>query len=257
LARALGELGFFAEAIKIGDEGIRIAEENGHVFSQIYANLFVGNALLRKGDFERSLPPLSRSFELCSAIHAKLLYPLSAASLGYAHVRVGEHARGLELLESAACTAEQHTLRFQLSLELTWLAEAHLLAGDSERALAHARQALNHARSHGEQGGEAWALWLLGAICAGREGTEGGEAEERLMEARQIAESRQMRPLIAHIDSALGQLYARRKNRPQAQARTAAALSSYRRLGMTYWLRSVDGKLRAEAPDEAETLTLS
>ncbi|MDH3473145.1 MAG: AAA family ATPase [Rhodospirillales bacterium] len=257
LARALGELGFFAEAIKIGDEGIRIAEENGHVFSQIYANLFVGNALLRKGDFERSLPPLSRSFELCSAIHAKLLYPLSAASLGYAHVRVGEHARGLELLESAACTAEQHTLRFQLSLELTWLAEAHLLAGDSERALAHARQALNHARSHGEQGGEAWALWLLGWICAGREGTEGGEAEERLMEARQIAESRQMRPLIAHIDSALGQLYARRKNRPQAQARTAAAVSSYRRLGMTYWLRGVDGKLRTEVPDEAETLTLS
>ena len=37
LARSLGELGRFDEAIQVGDEAIRIADEVGHAFSQLYA----------------------------------------------------------------------------------------------------------------------------------------------------------------------------------------------------------------------------
>ena len=242
LARTLGELGQFDRAIKIGDEGIRISEETGHVFSQIYANLFVGNALLRKGDFERSLPPLSQSFELCRATRATLLYPLSAASLGYAHVRLGDRSRGLELLEDAASAAEEHAITFQLSQELTWLAEAHLLAGDLESALIHARRALAYARSHGEKGGEAWALWLLGEVYVALEPGHGKLAEEHLLKARELAFARRMSPLIAHIDFGLGRLYSDRRNEIDAQKYTMSAISRYRRLKMHYWLKTAEAE---------------
>lgn len=242
-ACALGELGRFEDAIKVGDESIRIAEQSGHAFSQIHANVFVGNALLRKGDFERSLPPLLRSFELCETTRARLLFPLSAASLGYAYVRMGDVPRGLALLESAATNAERHTIEFQLSQELAWLGEAYLLAGDDERALKRARGALEHAERHGAKGDEAWALWLFGQIYSRQVRTRGDQAEECLQNAQEIAFARHMRPLLAHIDLELGQLYAKRLAWVEANLRLDSAASAYRSLGMAYWHRIADAAL--------------
>ncbi len=257
LARALGEMGLFKRAIKIGDEGIRISEETGHVFSQIYANLCVGSALLRKGDFQRSWPVLSRSFELCSATHTKLLYPSSAASLGYVCVRLGEMSRGVGLLESAASAAEKHTIKFQLSLQLSWLAEAYLLAGDRERALHHAQSAFNYARAYGEKGGEAWALRLLGEIYARQVPHADGLAEQNLLEAREIAIAGRMSPLVAHIDFGLGRLYWRRQASDEATRKMRSAVSRYRRLEMNYWLKQAEMELLSAGEEEPASLALT
>jgi class 3 adenylate cyclase/tetratricopeptide (TPR) repeat protein len=246
LARALGELGRFEEAIRVGDEGVRIAEETGHVFSQIYAYLFVGNALLRKGDFQRGLQPLSHSYDLCKATRAKLLLPLSAASLGYAHVRMGKISRGLELLERATMAARQHVIKFQLAQELTWLGEAYVLANNYERALGHARNALDYAEKNGEKGDEAWALWLLGEIHARLDSSQARKAEEYLLRALDIAAKHFMGPLVAHIDFGLGKLYRRQRAWNEAQSQFESAMSLYRDLGMNYWLETTEAELAHE-----------
>ncbi len=240
LARALGELGHFAEAIRVGDEGILIAEEAGHVFSQIYAYLFVGNALLRKGDFERSLPPLVRSFELCNSTRAKLLFPLSAATLGYAQVRLGDLRDGLRLLRKAAVAAERQSLKFQLSQELTWLGEALLLSGHEEQARLHAGNALESARRHGEIGDEAWALWLLGEIASRSRRPDVRLAEDCFAEAQQIAKSQRMEPLLAHIHYGLAQVYQQSERGRAASDNLKTAISKYRALEMTYWLNAAE-----------------
>ncbi|MDJ0607889.1 MAG: AAA family ATPase [Kiloniellales bacterium] len=236
LARALGELGHFAEAIRVGDEGIMIAEEAGHVFSQIYAYLFVGNALLRKGDFERSLPPLVRSFELCNSTRAKLLFPLSAATLGYAQVRLGALRDGLRLLRKAAAAAEHQALKFQLSQELTWLGEALLLSGQEEQARLHADNALETARRHGEIGDEAWALWLLGEIASRRSKLSAQQAESFYLRAQKIARRQLMAPLLAHTHYGLARVYQRSDRERAAVENLNLAISKYRSLEMDYWL---------------------
>jgi tetratricopeptide (TPR) repeat protein len=246
LARALGELGRFEEAIRVGDEGIRIAEETGHVFSQIYAYLFVGNALLRKGDFQRGLRPLSHSYDLCKAMRAKLLLPLSAASLGYAHVRMGKISRGLELLNSATVAAEQHVIKFQLSQELTWLGEAYVLANNHERALTHAWKALEYAERNGEKGDKAWALWLLGEIHGRLDSSQAHKAEAYLLRSYDIAVKQFMGPLVAHIDFGLGRLYRRQGAWNEAQSQFESAMSLYRDLGMNYWLEMTEAELARE-----------
>ena len=236
LARAKGELGLFDEAIRVGDEGIMIAEEAGHVFSQIYAYLFVGNALLRKGDFERSLPPLVRSFELCTSTRGELLFPLSAATLGYSKVRLGDVSEGLALLQKATAAAERQSIKFQLSQELTWLSEALLIAGQYDQARLHAKNALYSAQRHGEIGDEAWALWLLGEVFSHRVCFDPKQAESAYLRAQEIAECRQMRPLAAHIYFGLGRLYRNRQSWHQADQNLIAAESAYRQLDMNYWL---------------------
>ena len=236
LARALGETGHFAEAIRVGDEGIMIAEEAGHVFSQIYAYLFVGNALLRRGDFERSLPPLVRSFELCNSTRAKLLFPLSAATLGFAQVRLGALRDGLRLLRKAAAAAERQSIKFQLSQELTWLGEALLLSGHEEEARIHASNALESARRHGEIGDEAWALWLLGEIASRRSKPSAQEAETFYFGAQKIARCQLMAPLLAHTHYGLARVYRRSNRERAAVANLNLAISKYRSLEMGYWL---------------------
>lgn len=243
LARTLSELGRFKEAIKFGDEGIRIAEESGHAFSQIHASVFFGNVLVRKGDFERSLPALLHGYELCQTTPTNLLFPLSAASLGYAYVRMGNLSRGLELLLSAIETAERRGIKFQHAQELTWLGEAYLLAGNNEQARVHAQNALENAELYCARGDEAWALWLLGEIYREYAMAEDGQAETYYCKARELAFARHMRPLIAHTDLGLGRIYGERKAWVEANLRIESAVSAYRSLGMEYWLKTANAAL--------------
>jgi tetratricopeptide (TPR) repeat protein len=245
LACSLGELGRFKDAIKVGDEGIRIAEEAGHAFSRIFAYLFVAQPLLKKGDFARSLPLLKNSLNLCRDYRTNLLFPLNAASLGYTYVRMGNLSRGLDLLKSATDAAEHHAIKYQLSQELHWLAEAYLLAGNVELALVCARKALKFARQHSEKGGEAWALWLLGEIhCRIGEGAN-RKAEEYFYQAHDTAMGHLMSPLIAHVEFALGRLYCRREERHDGLAKLESAISLYRKLDMGYWLKLAESELMA------------
>ncbi len=239
LARALGELGRFKEAVQVGDEGITIADEIGHGFSQVYANLYVGNAFLRKGDFERSLPLLQRCHELCDVKGSKLLLPLSAASLGYAYTQIGDTGRGVRLMEEGIGAARELGLVFQLSQQLAWQGEAYLARQAGDQALRSANLALALARQHGEKGDEAWALWLLGKILNASAERAPGQPDERalgyLREAQELAEARRMIPLLAHCHLELGK-YSRRIAAPRPALRDFdTAISYYRNAGMDYW----------------------
>lgn len=247
LARALGELGRFAEAVQIGDEGISIADEVGHGFSQVYANLYVGNAVLRKGDFERSLPLLQRCYELCDVKGSKLLLPLSAASLGYAYAQVGDVDRGIGLLEEGIGAAKELGLVFQLSQQLAWQGEAYLSGAAPERAVESGRLALDLARRHGEKGDEAWALWLLGKALNREAAHPAQAALEALRQAQEMARSRNMVPLLAHCHLEIGR-YLQAAGEPRAATREIdLAISYYWDAGMDYWSSRADEAKQGEA----------
>ncbi|MCG8597684.1 MAG: AAA family ATPase [Kiloniellales bacterium] len=232
LARSLGELGRFREALQIGDEALRLADDSGHSFSQIYACLFVGNALLRKGDFTRSIPLLERAYEACRTTQIRLLLPLSAASLGYALVRTGQIAQGLGLLKHAIELAKGEVVLGQLSQQTAWLAEALLHAGQPEQALAQATTALDIARKNGEKGDQAWAHWALGEIYRRSPHAKSRKAASAFKQARSLAEDCKMLPLVAHCDLALGKLDRKLALQDQGAKHTKDALKLYEKLDM-------------------------
>ena len=235
LARSLGELGQFSAALKIGDEALRIADDNGHSFSQIYACLSVGTALLRKGDFARSIPLLERAHRFCMATQIKLLLPLSEASLGYALVRTGKVAQGLGYLKHAVELANKDVVLGQLSQQTVWLAEALLRAGHPEQALAYATTALDIARKNGEKGDEAWAQWALGEVYRCDTSTKPRKAAAAFNRARTLAEGCKMMPLVSHCTLALGKLQLEQTAREKGLERAEEALQLYQSLDMGYY----------------------
>ena len=126
---------------------------------------------------------------------------------------------------------------------MTWLAEAHLLAGGREKAIAAAERALELSRQHKERGHEAWARRLLGEIAAHADPPDVGRADTRYRQALALTEELGMRPLVAHCHLGLGTLYRRVGRRERAQAELVAASQLYRAMAMTFWLARAEGVL--------------
>jgi uncharacterized protein HemY len=56
-----------------------------------------------------------------------------------------------------------------------------------------------------------------------------------------------MRPLVAHCHLGLGKLYRRTGQRDQAQERLTTAMTTYREMGMTYWLAQAEAEIKDTA----------
>jgi tetratricopeptide (TPR) repeat protein len=124
-----------------------------------------------------------------------------------------------------------------------YLAEAYLVCGRREDTMVHGERALALTREHKEQGHEAWALRLLGAISAQRHPPDVPSAEAHYRQALTVAEALGMSPLQAHCHLGLGTLYARTGQRQQAHAALSAAITLYRALDMAFWLPQAEAVL--------------
>ena len=162
--RCLAELGEFDEGRRRGQEAVRTADATGHPISQVAARLAVGVVELRRGELVAAILTLEEALDLERRYHGSNWLPEVQAAQGYAYVLAGRAADGFQLLERAA----GRPAHLQ-ALRVTWLGEAHLLAGRGAEAARVADQALGLAREHHGQGHEAWALRLLGEIAARRE----------------------------------------------------------------------------------------
>ncbi len=89
------------------------------------------------------------------------------------------------------------------------------------------------------------ALQLLGDIATHPDCFDAESGETQYREALALAESRGMRPLIAHCHLGLGKLYARLGKREQATEALAEAAAMYRDMDMPFWLGQVQAELVA------------
>src|SRR5262249_53365730 len=123
------------------------------------------------------------------------------------------------------------------------LGRAALLLGRLDDAKSLGDRALGYSPS--QPGFAAFALHLLGDIATyqGRFDAERGEAHSR--EARTLAESRGMRPLVAHCHFGLGKRYRRTAKPDEAQDHLTAATTMYRDMGMIYWLEQAAAQVGA------------
>jgi tetratricopeptide (TPR) repeat protein len=167
--------------------------------------------------------------------------------LGYAYALAGRFTEALPLLEHAASKSTAMKQMAYYPLWVTHLSEAHLLAGRLEKARQLAGQALTLARDLKQRGHEAYALRLLGELGAHGDPTDVEHAETSYRQALALAESRGMRPLVAHCHFGLGKLYRRTGKSQEAQEHLTTATSMYREMDMRFWLEKAETEMRGLA----------
>ncbi len=235
LARSLAELGRFAEGERVGTEAIRLAKDLAHPFSQVYAAREVGLFHIRSGDFERAIELLEDGVRQCEATSNQVLFPISAAGLGYALVLAGRIDGGLQWLETAAERALGMDLMVRLSLQLSWLGEAYLAAGRPADALDQGVRALELARRYDERGHRGWALRLLGEVHR-LSASDVAAAEAFYNEALSLAETLHMRVLAAHCRLGIGLLYQASERGQEAARALRSSFRLFEQMGASIWL---------------------
>ena len=226
LAFSLSERGEFDAAEQHARAAQQAADASNHVYNQLIALTFRGLVAVRRGDIARAVLPLQRSFAICRNRGLSVWQPVSSSLLGLALVRLGDAQHGLRLLEDSVSLSKQLGIKAYLSAWTGNLAQGHLAAGQRDRALVTAREALELAREAGERGHEAYAQWLLAGI---------EPAPESYEKALGMAFELGMYPLAAQCRLDLGHLLAGAGQSVRAEEQIALAQQCFNRMNMRPW----------------------
>jgi tetratricopeptide (TPR) repeat protein len=197
-----------------------------------------GHYLYSQGDLDRAIPPLERALGLSRA-GIVLYVPWAATHLGLTYALSGRLTEALPLLEEAA----EYRNDAYHSFSTRALAEGYFLAGRTEGAVPLAQRALTDTRERGERGQEAWSLRLLGEIYSHGHAQDVERARSSYDEARDIAGTLGMRPLIAHCHLGLGKLYCGAGDGVKAREHLTIAARMYREMDMRFWLEKAEAEL--------------
>jgi tetratricopeptide (TPR) repeat protein len=245
LAWSLAEMGVFAEAIRIGEEGIQIVETSEKPFTGLVAYVGLGLAYLRKGDLDRATEVLEQGLRWCQGADIPFWLPGLQGALGSVHVVAKRVTSALPLLEQSVAQGPAIKVMIFQPLWISSLAEAYLLGGHVDHALVFGERGLALAQRQKERPHEAYALKLLGDIHAHRGGLDIDQALAYYQQALTLAKALGARPLQAHCHRGLGVLYHQTGQTEQARAELSRAIEMYREMEMTFWLPQTEAVMRS------------
>jgi MalT-like TPR region len=97
-------------------------------------------------------------------------------------------------------------------------------------------------RQHNEWGHQAYALCLRGEIATHYR-WHSQQAEEAYKQAWNLAQERDMRPLLGRCHYGLGNLYSEMNRTAETRTELSAAIEVFRTLAMPYWLSQATAAL--------------
>jgi len=232
LIRSLAELGEFREAIEMGKKAFDRDSDKVSPYASAAISGGLGLAYVRKGEPASAIPILENGLQLCRTYGLNNWIPTVAGTLGAAYVGVTRVEEGVELLKEAIEHGDRLGLGASNSVWVIFLGDGLARAGRRTEALTVAGRGLELCRQRKERGYEAWALRLLGDICAGGDATERVAAKEHYGAALAIGGARGMRPLIAHCLLGLARLSGWAGETEAAGEQLGLASAAFNSLGM-------------------------
>jgi DNA-binding NtrC family response regulator/tetratricopeptide (TPR) repeat protein len=234
LAWTLELLGEFTEGLSVAREGLAIAQARGDRLHEAVAACFLGGVHLGRGDAGEAIPFLEHALALCRTYNVSDWVSPITARLGFAYTQAGRVAEAIPLLREAVGTAGASGQLTGYPTRVARLAYAHLLAGQRGEAEETIGRGLSLARERHLRADEAECLRVLGLIAA-TSPADLDLAEAYLAQARDLAVSLGMRPLIAHCHFDLGTLFRRAVKLDRAREHFAIAASMYGEMDATSW----------------------
>ncbi len=243
LAWVLADLGEFAQALAEGEEGLRIAQTAGHPYSEVWACMGLGSALVSHGDFAQAIQVLERGLALCREMGIRFALPYVAVFLSSAYLGIRNASDAVLLMEEAAgAMTAMRILGFHSRVKSS-MAEAYSVLGRISESRDQAEQAVALARAQRQRGWEAWALKVLGDVSS-HAPAEAEQAEDAYRQALALATELRMRPLVAHCHFGLAKLYRQTNTQEQAREHHTTATTMYREMGMQFWLEQVEAEMK-------------
>ena len=233
LATSLTQLGRFDEGLTLGADALRVAQALDDKFRLIIAHSHLGWLHLHRGTLTDSVRHLEQAVALGRSWDISDTARGSAVGLATAYAHLGRIEEALEYIGPR--------LGYFSPLRC---GEIYFLAGQREKALEAAAQALTSSQQAEERGLEGWALYLLATIRANGDLRDWDQGEEHFRAALTRAKELSMRPLVAHCHLGLGKLYRRTGDAAKAQEHLTTATAMYREMGMSFWLEKADAELR-------------
>jgi class 3 adenylate cyclase/tetratricopeptide (TPR) repeat protein len=232
LAWAIAWRGEFTEAASIAADALRLASELDHGPSSASAHMAVGLPAIVRGDTAVAIPALERAIALFRSSGHRTPLPASLSFLAYGHTLNGRYAEAIALFEESLALAARIRFLPCNSLWTAWYAEAHLRSGDVEQAMRTGRRAYEISLAQKELGYHAYAARILGETAA----AAGDDPHAYFAQARDLAASFGMRPLVAQCGLGLGAWHRRRDEQDQSRNLLTRAVGEFRTLGMPVWL---------------------
>ena len=195
LAWALAERGEFEAAMQRAEEGVYIAETVDHLVSRIYAYMALGIVHLRKGDSAKALSILQRAFTLSERGNLRMCQATVGGYLGRAYTLSDRAYDAIPPLNEAIDAAVSMELMVDQGMRLAHLSEAYMRLGDLDRARTLAAQALETSQQYEQRAAMAWIQWILGEINS--RGGDSGAAGACYRAAEALASELGMVPLLS------------------------------------------------------------
>jgi tetratricopeptide (TPR) repeat protein len=239
LADVLSQLGRFDEAIGHAEAAVQTAEAADHPFTLYWGLLELGRAYLRRGELPHATRVLERGLDLCRTWQFVVAESLFTSALGVACALGGHADQALPLAAGALAEFRRRPVHQRPALVLLHAGTISFLAGRTDEAASHAREALALGRRLGARGSEAHALCLAGDVASA---CGAGDAEILYREALALAGELGMRPLVAHGHFGLSRLCRLAGRRQQAQEHLIAATTMYRDMDMRLWQEQAEAE---------------
>jgi tetratricopeptide (TPR) repeat protein len=242
LVWALAERGDFADAVRVSDDAIAIAESIGDPLNIMVACSGLGVLRWRQGEWIAAIEALERAMRLIRESHIALWLPRVASTLGATYAAVGRLDEATALLQEAVDQATAMHLVSGRSMLMAAFGDACLRALRLSEAHEFGLRALELARAHGERGHEAWALKLRGEVDLRRPSADVEEAAKSLREGLTLSEELGMRPLAAQTRIVLAEAEARLGRQAAAAEHLGTAIARCRDMGMAWWVARAEAE---------------
>jgi tetratricopeptide (TPR) repeat protein len=247
LVTSLAELGRFLAATKYADEAISLAGPVKQLYTDAIVHQAAAIRYLLQGDWPKVLSMSERLTATSRTGNFGLFLSVGVALSAWAQAQLGRRVEALNLLrESHERIAQIEGRHPSLFAEVyVAMGRALLLLGQVDEAEKLADRVVKSSSSR--LGLVPYACQLLGDIATHRVELDATASEAHYRKALALAESRGMRPLIAHCHFGLGKLYQRTGERDQAREHLATATSMYREMDMRFFLEQAEAESRSTA----------
>jgi len=242
---SLGAMGTFPEGKRWLEKGLSFAADINNLISIAYVEMWYGVFYMFKGDWENVMKHGRSSVDHLEKSQMRILVGPVWAWLGGGYLYSGQTDKALQCAEKGLKMHTDLNLPFLLGSIHSILSEIHLELKNLEKALLHAKQAVEFSRTNKETYFEAEANISLGRVIAATGRKKFEEGREYLLQGMNIFDKLQVKPRYAVGLLYLGKLHADAGQREAAIENLKKAEEMFQEMGMDYWLGKAQEALTA------------